>query len=179
MADETGVHYAVSLRNTTEELWDDVHQRVCFNSYQSPDTGHRPHVRHQNRWLPLGQLPATDSHCYLPVEGMVDAYKRSSQFRDGLLGQPVSFPGVVAWDVLDDERKLLTCHCSRQTVCVGTNQNWPCTDLFLWYGRIEPGEEKTCYGHLLFAEWDVAEFSRHAEDVALKWQAKENLELKS
>lgn len=111
---------------------------------------------------------------------MVEAYKRSSQFRDGLLlGQPVSFPGVVAWDVLDDERKLLTCHYSRQAVCVGTNQNWPCTDLFLWYGRIEPGEEKTCYGHLLFAEWDVAEFSRHAEDLALKWQAKENLELKS
>ena len=62
----------------------------------------------------------------------MEAYKRSSQFCDGLLlGQPVSFPGVVAWDVLDDDRKLLTCHYSRQTVWVGTNQNWPCADLFL------------------------------------------------
>ena len=46
-----------------------------------------------------------------------------------------------------------------------------CTDLFLWYGRIGPGEEKTCYGHIFFADWDLPEFSRRAEALTEKWHA--------
>jgi len=50
-------------------------------------------------------------------------------------------------------------------ILVLANQNAPCTDLFLWFGDLEPGQHLTRTGHILIAQTDLKSFQQ--QDTAL------------
>jgi len=93
---------------------------------------------------------------------MIDEYTRTDVKNDQLVGTSVSFPGVVAWNIVKGE-PLLTCHYSPNAVAVGSNQDWPCTDIFLWFGLIQPEQEVCRTGHVFIAKGDIKWFSGEAE----------------
>ena len=161
-SDQTGVHYEVRVTNRSRTIWRDVYTHICFNSFRSPATGYRPYVRLGDKWLPFQDVPSAGAYCTQPVEGMIDEYNRTHMKDDQPVGMGVSFPGVVAWNLVAGE-PLLTCHYSTDAVAVWSNQEWPCTDIYLWFGRIEPGQEVSRAGHVYIAKSDIASFSEEAE----------------
>ena len=161
-SDDAGIHYEVRVTNRLDTPWEDVNTWVCFNSFRSPATGHRPYVRLGDRWAPFQDIPNVGRHCYVPVGGMVDEYTRTDVKNDQLVNTSVSFPGVVAWNFLNPD-PLLTCHYSPHAVAVGSNQGWPCTDIFLWFGTIPPGQEVCRTGHVVIAKGDMEWFSEQAD----------------
>ena len=65
---------------------------------------------------------------------------------------------------------LLTCHAATHAIAVGANQNWPCTDMHLWYGSIQPGKTVTRTGHVVIAKADLEAFVRHEGTLIRTWQ---------
>ena len=165
--DPTGIHYEVRVKNGSDVPWQDVYTWICFNSFQSPATGYRPYVKLGDRWIPFQDVPHVRGHCYLPVNGMTAEYARTALSRDRLAGTSVSFPGVVAWNIVKGE-PLLTCHYSTDAVAVSSNQGWPCTDVFLWFGFIQPEQEVCRTGHVFIAKSDLESFSGEAERLLQK-----------
>jgi len=164
--DELGVHYALTLTNATNKPWNDVFFWICLNHYQSRITGYRPHFRVGTSWLPAQEMPPGRSqvHTYYPAPGMVAAYRSSPDKRFGRADTELSFPGVVCWN-RTAEGPLLVCHCSPNAMAVGSNQNWPCTDLQLWFGTVAAGEQKSKTGHVLVARCDLKTFAGRADEI--------------
>ncbi len=100
-------------------------------------------------------IPKVGPSTFLPVEGREEEYSR---VRPGsMTAPPVSFPGVVCWNITN-KGHLLTAHLSNDSLAVLANQNAPCTDLLLWFGNLEPGQQATRGGHILIAETDLKSF---------------------
>ena len=172
-ADETGVHYYVGLKNTGDATWHDVHVWMCFNSLMSPETGFRSHLHVDGAWTPYHDIPKVARHAYLPVTGMEEAFKRVSlPPRRDRPQTPLTVPAVVTWNFVD-QGPLLTCHYSRHALAVGANQESPCTDLYMWYGALAPGEEKVCWGHLFIAPVMLTEFADEMNALREEWHARE------
>ncbi len=165
-ADDLGVHYTVRARNLSDEVWLDACFAVCLNHFQAPLTGYRPHFRFGDRWQPFQEIPGATAACYFPVRDRVEEFNRSLLSKPAAsLKQPLSFPGVVCWNQTLEDKPLLVCHVSEDALSVGANQLWPCTDLQLWFGDIEPGEEVSRSGHVLVMESDLAAFAREADGI--------------
>ncbi len=71
----------------------------------------------------------------------------------------VSFPGVVCWHITN-KGHLLTAHLSIDSLAVRANQNAPCTDQFLWFGDVKPGQQVTRRGHVLVAKASLESFEK-------------------
>ena len=95
---------------------------------------------------------------------MTAEYARTDVNCDQLAGSSVSFPGVVAWNLVQGNA-LLTCHYSKDAVAVGSNQTWPCTDIFIWFGDIQPEEEVRRKGEVIIAKTDLESFSQEADGL--------------
>ena len=177
-SDSKGVHYQVTVTNDQDEVWRDVHTWICFNSFKSPETGHRPYVKVREKWVPFQDLPGAESFCFVAPKGMEENFSRTQLEEEysqtekkwkELLAASVSVPGIVAWNFVD-EGPLLTFHYAKDAVAVGSNQQWPCTDLFLWFGDIQPGKSETRTGHILIAQTDLANFADAVDEVIAKWE---------
>ena len=165
-SDLRGVHYGLTVTNTSNETWKDVFFWICLNHYQSPITGYRPHLRVGNSWLPAQEMPSARVHTYYPAPGMVEEYSRCAKARPEFhaADSELSFPGVVCWNYTA-KGPLLVCHCSKDAMAVGSNQLWPCTDLQLWFGDLAPGQQKSKTGHVLIADGDLGMFAKHADSI--------------
>ena len=165
-SDSLGMHYTLSVTNTSDETWKDVFFWFCLNHYQSRITGYRPHLRLGRSWLPAQEMPSAQHHRYYPAPGMVAEHERIKADRGSFRGDSpeLSFPGVVCWNYTSTG-PVLMCHCSKDAVGVGSNQLWPCTDLFLWFGEIAPGEQTSKTGHILLARCDLKTFADHADSI--------------
>ncbi|MBI3943236.1 MAG: hypothetical protein HY326_09510 [Chloroflexi bacterium] len=172
-ADDTGVHYYVGVKNETGAPWRDVYQWICFNSYLSPETGFRPYFHADAGWTPFQDIPGIAQHTYFPVQGLEPEFRRSLGKRSKSTSLSLTIPAVAAWNMVD-EGPLLTCHYSQHAVAVGSNQQWPCTDLFLWYGDIAPGEEQIRWGHVWIGSATLAEFSAILHTLIPQWQEREH-----
>ncbi|MSP12161.1 MAG: hypothetical protein EXR62_04295 [Chloroflexi bacterium] len=172
-ADDTGLHYSIGVKNTTAEVWHDVYQWICLDSFLSPETGFRPHFRTSAGWIAYQDIPNIDQHRYFPPPGMESEYARTLGKRCTPLEFAIDIPAVVAWNIVD-EGPLLTCHYSRQAVGVGANQMTPCTDVFLWYGDIAPGEEKTRWGHVWIGPSTLVDFDATLQDLLPLWHQRES-----
>jgi hypothetical protein len=164
--DDLGAHYTVRTKNTSDEVWRDVYFGVCFNHYQVPMTGYRPHFRFGDRWVPFQEIPGVTPACYFPTQARFGEYQRTIVSKpETEAEEPLSFPGVVGWNLTAANGPLLVCHCSKDAVSVGANQMSPCTDLQLWFGDMEPGEEVSRTGHILIAQSDLAAFAERADEI--------------
>ncbi|MBN2456300.1 MAG: hypothetical protein JXB29_07190 [Sedimentisphaerales bacterium] len=161
-SDSQGAHYTLTVKNTSDKIWRDVFFWFCLNHYQSPITGYRPHFRLGSTWLPAQEMPSATVHTYYPANGMAEEYRTSVDHRFHAPDTELSFPGVACWNRTADG-PLLVCHCSEDAVAIGSNQNWPCTDLNLWYSDIEPGQQKQKTGHILVAKADLKTFAKNAD----------------
>lgn len=169
-SDTKGVHYSIRAKNTSGQGWHDVFFRLCLNHYQAPITGYRPHFRFEDSWIPFQEIPGVTPHCFFPTQGMLEEYQAASKSTPGikperLPDRPLSFPGIVCWNLTEGGDPLLTCHFSKASVAAGANQLWPCTDLLLWFGDIGPGEELSRTGHVLIMRSDLKDFAKHADDI--------------
>ena len=173
--DSRGLHYEVSIKNTSDEAWRDVSAWICLMG-SLPLIAYRPYCQLNQNWVPFQDIPNISSHCYLPVQGMEAEYYRSGVGGSQEERDPISFPGVVAWNFVD-RMPLLICHFSEDAVAVGANQNNPCTDLFLWYGNLPPGKEISKRGHLVVANSDLATFKNEGFFNTVKYGGEDNLTL--
>jgi len=174
-ADETGVHYYVRIKNTSKLRWADVHGNVCFNSFLSPETGHRPYVNIGGAWKPYQEIAGIRQHAYLPPEDKEQQFCRSrlkGKWADIGVPPSLSAPAIVAWNFVGEE-PLLTCHYSRDAVGLGANQDWPCTDLYMWFGDLEPGQQKVCWGHVVIMPTRLSDFARQFDSLRKKWHERE------
>ncbi len=119
-SDDNGIHYEVCVTNDSDIPWQDVYTWICFNSFQSPDTGYRPYVKLNDRWTPFQDIPNVCQHSYLPANGMTAEYARTEIKSNQLARTLLSFPGVAAWNIVKDS-PLLTCHYSTDAVSAGSN----------------------------------------------------------
>ena len=174
LSDATGAHYYVRLKNTSRVPWNDVHVIVCFNSFMSPETGFRPYVNIDGNWVPYQDIPDISNHAYLPVAGMEQAYARTRlPLRWTRPAPSLAIPAIAAWNFVD-QGPLLTCHYSRHAVGLGANQEWPCTDLSMWYGDLAPGEEKVCWGHVWVGQVRLVELAEEISTLREAWHQREH-----
>ena len=161
-ADSTGAHYRVAFSNGSDELWRDVFTWICLDHFHTPVTGYRPYLKVGSSWTEYQKIPNVGPGTFLAVEGREDEYSRVRP--RAMLDPLVSFPGVVCWNITD-KGHLLTAHLSNDALAVLANQNAPCTDLLLWFGDLEPGQEVTRTGHILIAETDLKSFQQQADAI--------------
>ena len=156
-ADTMGAHYSVSVTNESGEPWQYVHAWICLDHYHTPVTGYRPYLKVGSSWTEYQRLPGVGPATFLPVK------ERRGEFLqvwpESKAPASVSFPGVVCWNVTD-KGHLLTAHFSRDALAVLANQNAPCTDLLLWFGDLQPGQQVTRNGQVLIARASLEDFQR-------------------
>ena len=156
-ADSMGAHYSVGVTNGSDETWRDVYTWICLDHFHTPVTGYRPYLKVGSSWTEYQMIPKVGPSTFLPIEGREEEYSR---VRPGsMTSPPVSFPGVVCWNITN-KGPLLTAHLSNDSLAVLANQNAPCTDLLLWFGDLEPGQQVTRGGHILIAETDLKSFQQ-------------------
>lgn len=157
-SDDLGVHYTITVKNTSDRIWKDVYFWVCFNHYHLPATGYRPFLEIDGTWRAFQDIPGIKQHCYFSHS------QRFSDYEKSLINKPaspkdyiLSFPGVVNWNVTH-HFPLLTCHYSNEALAAGANQLWPCSDLFIWFGDVMPEMEVSKKGHIVIAQSDFKLF---------------------
>ena len=167
-ADSRGAHYSLVLTNDSGEEWKDVYAFICVSHYHTPVTGYRPYLKIGSSWTEYQKIPGVGPATFLPVTGRVEDYTR---VQAGSRGAPaVSFPGVLCWNITN-KGHLLTAHLSIDSLAVRGNQNAPCTDQFLWFRDMKPGQQVTRRGHFLVAEASLESFEK--QDGALLQQLDE------
>ena len=169
-AQPRGAYYRLSLTNTSEASWRDVYVHLCLNHYQAPMTGYRPFLKIGDRWIDYPEVAENLASRFLPVKGMGATYsrlggdRRNAASKEWMPGSELGFPGIVCWNVTS-KGHLLISHFATQAIAVMANQNWPCTDLHLWFGEIRPGQTVSRTGRVLIAEADLEAFIRSEEDL--------------
>ncbi len=171
-ADSMGAHYSVEVTNGSDETWRDVYTWICLDHFHTPVTGYRPYLKIGSSWTEYQKIPNVGPGTFLPIEGREEEYSR---VRPGSMMAPaVSFPVVVCWNITN-KGHLLTAHLSNDSLAVLANQNAPCTDLLLWFGNLEPGQQVTRGGHILIAETHLESFQE--QESALR-QRLDQIELR-
>ena len=156
-ADSMGAHYSVGVTNRSDETWTDVYTWICLDHFHTPVTGYRPYLKAGSSWTEYQMIPNVGPGTFLPIEGREEEYAR---VRPGsMTGPSVSFPGVVCWNITN-KGHFLTAHLSNDGLAVLANQNAPCTDLLVWFGDLEPGQQVTRGGHIFIAETDLTSFQQ-------------------
>ncbi|MSP14816.1 MAG: hypothetical protein EXR62_17880 [Chloroflexi bacterium] len=78
-------------------------------------------------------LPDTDisQHTYFPVQGLEPEFRRPLGKLRKSASLLLTILAVATWNMVD-ECPLLTCNDSHHADAVGSNQQRPCNNLFLW-----------------------------------------------
>lgn len=160
--DSTGVHYSLGVTNISETVWKDVYTWICLSHSHVPATGYRPYLKIGSSWKEYQKISHIGPADFLPVDQKVIEYSR---IRPGSRIDPfLTFPGVVCWNIVNNGH-LLTAHLSQDSLAVLANQLEPCTDLFLWFGDIEPGERTIRNGHVIIARSSLEIFQEQEKPL--------------
>jgi len=153
------LRFRIVLRNESSDSWLDAWAWVCLihrwaRSFQA--NCELPTGTGEDPWTPCACLhaPMTRWLKWCAVRGWRETAERIA-FNHRNMWQPhieAAFGTVRAWTVaLDRPVRQFVRLASDDAVILGWS-HWPCTDMALYFGDIEPGEERTSNGTLSFLE---------------------------
>jgi len=154
---ENTTHFRLSLRNGSEQPWPDCWGWVCLihrwaKAFQA--NCELPAGAADKPWVNIGSLEAPMERWlkWCPIEEKLEAAKRIGK-NAGARWQPhiqAQEGSVRAWRVEGNQQQFIEL-TSPDAVILGWS-HWPCTDMGLNFGTIEPGEENSVSGELSFRE---------------------------
>jgi len=151
---EQAVRYTVTVANRTDQPIEDINCNCCFNHRRAPDYGRDAYVLIGERWvrtLGMHDVPSPGVPYFIVAEGE-ERWRAAQQEREHYPVHPTVQldAGIIATTGQYAGQPFTLAHASPRAALVWHNAKNPCTDLWLWVGRLLPEEQRVVTGRLYF-----------------------------
>jgi len=153
---DTCIRYRVTVTNPTDRPIENVTWNACLNHRHTDTFGREAHVLGPDGWTRTTDLdfPGDPPIPYFVVEGHQADWQAAGQEQDHYPPHPTFHPTdpLTITRGTCEGRPFTLAHGCPQAALLWHNIKNPCTDLWPWYGTVEPGEQKQTEGRLYFLE---------------------------
>jgi len=132
IVDDDLVRVGVALTNASQQALSDVQCHFCFNHRRAPLLGRRVFAFSTGGWVDFGQYVSSEPFRYYGFNN-----------EKNVNGLPaITCPALFSETVFEGGIPFVSVIGSEFASCLASNVSWPCTDLYVSFGTIHPGE--TC-----------------------------------
>ena len=150
---EDAVRYTVTAANRTDQPIEHVNCNCCFNHHWAPGLGRDGYVLIAGQWVRTLDLDIPPPGIpYFVVAAAEETWRAAQQQKEHYPLHPTARlqAGLIATTAQPAGQAFTLANASPQAALVWHNVRNPCTDLWLWFGRLLPEEQRSVTGRIYF-----------------------------